>query len=93
MKRIWNVCLFCWSLVTNSYTHLLGSINPVLTMRFALSLKRSADSGQVQEWGGSTQIASADFTGSSLSPVRVYAAREGIEMGLIHPQKDQPLIS
>ena len=89
MKDLYDVRLPCRPLVANSWTQSLCSINPLLTMRFALSLKRSADSDKAQEWK-STQITSAgNFASSPLSPVHLSAALDGIEMGPVHSQKGQ----
>ena len=50
MKCIRTVCLLCRSLFTNSGANAISSINPILTMRFAVSLKRSADPKSRREW-------------------------------------------
>ena len=71
--------------VASDWIHLLHSANPILTMRFALQLKRSADSG-VQEWQA-TQVNSANISTGPLSVVHVSVAREGIEMGPVRSQK------
>jgi len=70
----------------SGWTYRFYSVNPILTMRFALSLKRSADSGAQQEWR-STQVTSSGLGGGVLSAVHVSSAREGIEMGPVGPQK------
>ena len=69
-------------LVANRSTRLLRSLNPVLTARFAVSLKRSADPDGGQECGLG-HFTSVSFNSGSLSGVQVQANPENIEMGLV----------
>ena len=66
----------------NGWAHIVCSITPVLAMRFAVSLKRSADPKGGQEWQLS-HFTSIDFGG------RVSTVRENVEMGLVDPPNDQ----
>ena len=52
-------------------------------MRFAVSLKRSADPEAGQEWRVA-HFSSANFAGGSSSVTQVSAVRDNIEMGLVN---------
>jgi len=82
------ICLYR-SLVTSSSTHLFCSLNPVLAMRFAISLRRSADQDSWRE-GNSTNPSSVKFAGP-LPGTEVSAIGENIEMDPIDikPPNDQ----
>jgi len=60
-----------------------GLLNPILTMRFALSLRRSADLGGGREWP------STHFANLASGPSRVSAVYENIEMNPVDPPDDQ----
>jgi len=51
-------------------------------MRFAVSLKRSADPEAGQEWR-LAHFSSANFAGSSSSSTRVLTVRDNLEFGLV----------
>ena len=50
MKCIWTVSCRPSRFFTNGEANATSSINPILTMRFAVSLKRSADPHSEREW-------------------------------------------
>jgi hypothetical protein len=80
MKCIWTVRSPCVeSLVTNSQAHLICSLNPVLTMRFALSLKRSADPGGGEEWQ-LKHFSTVKFASGPSPDTQVSAVGDDIEM-------------
>jgi len=66
-----------------------GLLNPILTMRFAVSLKRSADPDGRQEWQ-LMHFSSANFA-SSLSDTQVSTptVQEDVEMELVDPLDGQ----
>jgi len=63
-----------------------GFINPILSMRFALSLKRSADPGGGQEWR-LNHFTSANFDGSPSSYTQKPAVSEDFEMDAVGPRE------
>ena len=74
---------------------LICSVCPILTMRFALSLKRTADTGHGTEWRdtsaslpGPSYFTSVKFAGSS-SNTRASTAHVGIEMNPVNPLNDR----
>jgi len=64
--------------------HLHCSINPVLTMRFVISLKRAADPEGGHEWR-LEDFSSADFYSNPSSDTRVATVCENIEMDPVYP--------
>ena len=75
-------CTLCRSLVTGNSTHLISSLNPVLSMRFAVSLKRSADPEGGQEWELS-HFSSVNFASQTPPDMQASSVRENIEMDFI----------
>ena len=75
--------------VTSSSTPLQCSLNPILTMRFAVSLKRSADPNGGQAWRFK-HFSSIDFAGGGTSSVaQLSAHHEDIEMDATSLPNDQ----
>ena len=64
------------------------SLNPVLTMRFAVSLKRSADPGGRQEWQ-LRHFSSISFAASPLHAAQTSTPCEDIEIDQIPPRNNQ----
>ena len=79
MKCIWTVRLLCADLFTSSETHPICSLNPILTMRFVVSLKRSADPACEHEWQ-LKHFSSVHFGSGASSDTRISFDDEGIEM-------------
>jgi len=83
-KCIRSVRLLCRSLL--QVTHLHCSINPVLTMRFVVSLKRAADPDGGQEWRLEHFSSAGPYSDPS-SGTRVSTVCENIEM---NPPRNRP---
>ena len=75
------------SLATNSEVDLLYSLNPILSMRFAVSLRRSADPDSGDEWQ-LKHFSTVDF-GTPSSNARASAIQQHIEMGPLGPPNDK----
>ena len=79
IKCIWAVRLHHLNLfATSSQTHQDCSVSPILTMRFALSLRRCVDYGDGQEWQ-SKHLPSINLGGPPRN-VGVPVVYENIEM-------------
>ena len=87
-KCIWTVRLHCRHFVTGGQAHLIFSLNPILTMRFAVSLKRSADPDGGQEWQLS-HFSSVGFGDDTSPDIQVAPVRDNIEMDPIYPPNEQ----
>jgi len=69
---------------TSLHSH---SLNPLLTLRFAVSLKRSADSDGGQKWQ-LKHFSTIDISASYPSPdAQVSSVHEDIELDLLDPLK------
>lgn len=87
--RMGCTCALCRRLVVGNQTHLVCSLNPILTMRFAISLKRSADPNGGREWQ-LTHSSSVNFASGPLLDTWVSGIHENIEMDPIDPPNDRP---
>ena len=74
-------------LATNREVDLLCSLNPILSMRFAVSLRRSADPNGGDEWQFK-HFSSVDFGGPS-SDTQMSTVQEHIEMDLLDSPNDK----
>lgn len=88
VKCIWAVRSSNFSLFSSSEAYCVCSLNPVLTMRFAVSLKRSADPEGEEEWRVG-HFSTARFASRHLSDSEVSGDRVDIEADIPDTLDDQ----
>ena len=75
--------------MSNRSPRSLPSFNPILTLRFAISLRKSADPEGSRKWQ-LTHFNTPHFAAAPPSDIQVTVVRDsGIEMGLVDPSCDR----